>query len=442
MKRSLTTALQAWRASELRKPLVLRGARQVGKTHLLTEFGQTAFRALHVLNFQSDPAAASLFEGNLTPARLLQRIELYLDVDIDISEDLLFLDEIQDCPRALTSLKFFAEQLPQLAVASAGSLLGVVHSESAFPVGKVSFLDLRPLSFYEFLDAVGQARTLAYLQELTLGEAIPDAIHEQLTHWVRCYTVVGGMPASVLAFVAGGALHRGFDGARTVQRDLLDAYTRDFAKYTDHRRTDRIQQVFEHIPAMLSRESRKFVPSAIRKGSRHATYESAIDWLVNAGLVHRVSICNSGELPFAAHTRSNRFKLYLVDVGLLGALADLSPAALYELSPDSGFRTFRGPTTENLVAQEFLAQGVVRRLFSWATNTAELEFLVEHEGRVLPVEVKAGRSGKLKSLTSFADRYPDATAFRTRLSARPFQVRGDMHSYPFYLAGRFPMSET
>jgi len=298
---------------------VLRGARQTGKTHLLSEFGRSHFRAVHRIDFQEDPAACTLFAGALTPRRLVSAIELYLDTDIDLGTDLLFLDELQDCPRALTSLKFFCEQLPELAVCSAGSLLGVVHAESSFPVGKVHFLDLHPLSFLEFGAAVGEGRRVEYLQSLTTEDRIPDAVHATLMELVRCYFVVGGMPEAVNAYAAlRDHPRRGFEAARTAQRDLVDAYVRDFAKYADAVRTDRILAVFEGLPAQLAKANKKFIPTQVRPGTRHATFQSAVDWLVAAGLVHRVPIANSGELPFSAFTVPNRFKLYPLDVGLLG----------------------------------------------------------------------------------------------------------------------------
>ena len=305
-------------------------------------------------------------------------------------------------------------------------------------MGKVTFLDLFPLTFPEFLEAIGEERVLSFLSSLGADDEIPEVIHSKVLGFMREYFVVGGMPEVVDAYCDGRSqMNSAFGRARELQLDLLDAYVRDFAKYADSARTDRILAVFNAIPAQLAKDTTKFVPSKVISSGRYAQLESAIDWLIGAGLVHKVPIANSGEQPLSAFTKENRFKLYLFDIGLLGALGGLSPQALY--LENELFATFKGAFCENFIAQEFIGAGS-GPLFAWANNTAEVEFLRTVKSQVLPVEVKAGKSGKLKSLNVFSDKYNPP--YRTRFSARNLEVNNQaaMHSYPLYLAFRFPLA--
>jgi predicted AAA+ superfamily ATPase len=401
------------------------------------EFGSHHFPACHSVNFQENPELESIFEGALSPAGIIESLEFFLDTNINIQTDLLIFDEIQDCPRALTSIKYFCEKMPELALCCAGSLLGVVHAEESFPVGKVTFLDLYPLSFTEFLGAVGEERMLAYVQSVHLETKIPKLIHESLLDLLKEYLIVGGLPEVVDVYRHNRAGRReAFEQVRVRQRDLLNAYAQDFAKYAGSLRSDRIYAVFSSIPAQLAKENKKFATSKVISGGRYSTLQSAIDWLEGAGLVIKVPIANAGELPFSAFTQENRFKLYFFDTGLLGALAQLSPSALYKET--NLFATFKGAFCENFVAQE-LTQATAKTLYSWMSNTAEIEFMLEVDGKVLPIEVKSGLSGKLKSLNIFAQKY--GSTYRTRFSSRNLEINTEaaMHSYPLYLSGRFPL---
>ncbi len=435
--RNITQDLIAWKQASLRKPLVLRGARQTGKSYALMEFGKQHFPACHVLNFQEDPGLDTLFQGSLSPTGIIQSLEFFLETDINTQTDLVIFDEIQDCPRALTSIKYFCEKMPELALCCAGSLLGLVHSEDSFPVGKATFLDLYPLSFMEFLGAIDETRMLTFLQNIDQDTRIPELIHASLLDLLKEYFIVGGLPEVVDVYRRNREYRRAaFEQARACQQDLLDAYVRDFAKYADSVRADRILAVFSAIPAQLAKENKKFMPSGVIAAGSYSALQSAIDWLAGAGLVIKTPIANSGELPFSTFTRENRFKLYIFDTGLLGALARLSPGALY-LEADL-FATFKGAFCENFIAQE-LRQSVAKTLYCWMNNTAEVEFMLEIDGQVLPIEVKAGKSGKLKSLNVFAQKY--APPYRTRFSARNLEINDEaaMHSYPLYLSGRFPL---
>ncbi len=437
MKRTLYNKLLAWKESKFRKPLILKGARQTGKTFLLLEFGKNEFRAVHHFNFQKDKSACEIFSDDLSPSSILEAMEFYLDSRIDKDNDLVFFDEIQDCPRALTSLKYFYEDMPQLAVACAGSLLGVTHSKEPFPVGMVSFLHLFPMSFEEFLLAIGDERGFKKLRSISKGETLSKSVHKHYMNHLREYFVVGGMPEVVKTYLENSTSKaEAFLKAREKQTELITAYMSDFSKYSGKIRGNEIVAVFESTPAQLARENKKFMAKEVHPSGRFSQLRSPVDWLCGAGLSIKVKIANSGQIPFTAFTKENRFKLYLFDIGILGGLAQLHPKNIFQQS--DLFSTFKGAFCENFVAQEFLYSGS-GNLYSWMRNTAEIEFLREVNGDVLPVEVKAGYSGKLKSLNVFASKYD--VPYRTRISARnlEFSESAKMHNYPLYLAYRFPL---
>ena len=437
MKRTLYEKLIKWKNSSDRKPLILKGARQTGKTYLLSKFCKREFNNFHYLNFQKNRELSEIFDGSLSPHVILELLEFILGTTIEIEKDIVFFDEIQDCPKALTSLKYFCEDMPRLALVCAGSLLGVVHSDSAFPVGKVSFLNLYPMSFEEFLIAIGDTKSLSYIDKLTINDLIPSIVHNHLMTILKEYLVVGGMPEVVSLYIQNRETKSsGFEKVREKQNELITSYLGDFSKYSEKVRSTEIVSVIESIPAQLAMDNKKFVSSQVKSGGRFSQLRSSIDWLTGAGLVIKVKIVNSGELPFAAFTKENRFKLYLFDVGLLGALGNLSPKTIY--LQNNLFATFKGAFCENFVAQEFLYTDP-RPLFSWANNTSEIEFMKEWNGAVYPIEVKAGLSGKLKSLNVFSQKYN--SPYRTRISGRNFEIKDEvkMHSYPLYMAYKFPL---
>ncbi|MBW2700143.1 MAG: ATP-binding protein [Deltaproteobacteria bacterium] len=437
LQRSIEKDLLAWKTSNPRKPLILKGARQTGKTFSLNVFGKGYFSRVHHLNFQKNKELRSIFDGSLDPERLIESIEFVLDCSIDQVADLLFLDEIQDCPAAITSLKYFHEDMSHMAICAAGSLLGVTQPEVPFPVGQVTFLTMRPLSFEEFLLAIGEKRTYSALRATRPPGPLAAVVHHHALSLLNEYFVTGGMPEVVASYALHRTdKHRALAQVRHIQNDLITASMGDFSKYSGKVDATVIASLFESIPAQLARENKKFKTSSVMPGGRFSRLQSSIDWLVAAGLAIRVKMTNSGELPFAAFTKENAFKLYLYDIGILGALAGLSPRVL--MTASEPFATFKGAFCENFVAQEFLYSGV-DSLYSWSSNKAEVEFLREVEGEVFPVEVKAGLSGKLKSLKVFQQKYRCKN--RVRISARNLEInhQANMHSYPLYLAHRFPL---
>jgi len=435
MKRDILEKLSVWKNSADRKPLILSGARQVGKTYSLIEFGQSEFKRFHYLNFQEDKSLATIFEGSLSPETIIESIQFVLKRTINFHEDLIIFDEIQDCPRALTSLKYFCEDKPEIALCCAGSLLGVVYSDGSFPVGKVNFLKMFPVSFEEFLSGIGDVQGYEKLRKVPLDQSIPEVVHTHLVKRLREYMIVGGLPEVVRLYARHQEnKYEAFEKVRQRQKELIASYMGDFSKYSGKVRANDIAAIFESIPSQLARENKKFKASDAVPSGRFAKLQSGIDWLVGAGLVIKVKVTNSAELPLSAFTKPNRFKLYLFDIGILGALGQLSANVIY--SGVELFSTFKGAFCENYVAQEFVCSGI-DSIYAWANNTAEIEFLREKEGLVYPIEVKAGLSGKLKSLNVFAQKYK--SPYRIRLSARNLEVNegAEMHSYPLYLAHRF-----
>jgi len=437
MERTIYKKLIAWKNEEDRKPLVMKGARQTGKTYVTLAFGRNEFRRVHHINFQKDRDASALFVNNLTPTSIIESLEFYLDATIDLQKDLIFFDEIQDAPRALTSLKYFYEEMPTLKIICAGSLLGVSQSEEPFPVGKVTFLNLYPMSFEEFLMALSDTKALKALKAIQYPSGVSPLIHDYLMKRLKAYYIVGGMPEAVKCYgLNQDKKIDAFKKVRQRQSDLITAYPGDFSKYSGKARANEIMAVFESIPAQLAKENRKFKASMVMSGGRFSRLKSSIDWLIHAGLLIKVKIANSGEIPFSAFTTDNRFKLYFFDIGLLGAFAGISPQSIF-LENDL-FATFKGAFCENYVAQAFTASGS-GQLYSWMNNTAEVEFIREVDGRVYPVEVKSGASGKLKSLNVFAGKY--SSDYRIRISGMnlEFNEESRFHNYPLYLAGRFPI---
>lgn len=439
MDRTALGNLLAWKIRPNRKPLLLGGTRQVGKTWLLKEFGARAFPRVHYVNLEEQGSLCSVFEGDLNPGRILRELEFALDSRIDPETDLLLLDEVQECPRALTSLKYFAESLPALSLCAAGSLPGLMLSHGSFPVGKVDLLTLHPLSFQEFLDGIGDAKSAVFLRSYVPPDPVPEVVHAHLWERLLCYLVVGGLPEAVSTFrELQGDLFSALQRVRQVQRNLITAYMADMAKHSGKQNSMHLERIWRNVPAQLARTQDGSAPKFRFKDvvpgiAGYDRLSGPIDWLLAARLVSKTQIVGSGQLPFSAYAKESFFKLYLFDVGILGSLAGLPPKTLL----DYDFGTYKGFFAESFVAQEFTAAGA-EELTCWRENTAEVEFLREREGLVLPVEVKSGWVTQSKSLGVFARKYNPP--YRTILSANNVSVdiENKVHRYPLYLAGRFP----
>lgn len=429
--------LVAWRERAERKPVLLEGARQTGKTYILEQFGRDRFRRFHRFDFAEQPALADVFEPDLTPSRIIRDLGLSRDVDIDIGQDLVILDEIQRCPKALASLKYFAEQMPSAFVAGSGSLLGLGLSDDLFPVGKVERLHLYPLSFREFLAGLGADRLAAVWLEMSLSNPVPELVHRKLWEHFKYYLITGGLPEVVEAFRSRfERLSEAFSHVRSLQKGLIDDYVSDIAKHAGNIKAVRIESVFRSVPIQLARETsgvQKFVfRGVLPSASRYATLEGPIAWLQKAGLVHKVRISSRAELPLDASSDERRFKLYLFDVGLLGALLDLPPSTIFGYE----YGRYKGYFAENAVLTELVSRWQCVP-HCWQSNTSEIEFLLNVNGEVVPVEVKAGINTKAKSLRVFHEKFRPRRSLL--LTAAPMSMPGAGRAHlPLYLASRFP----
>lgn len=429
MHRRALAALQAWKDDHSRKPLLVRGARQVGKSWLLREFGRTAYARTAHVDCQRDRSVAAIFDGDLDPDRILRGLEAITGVRVDAESTLVVIDEIQHVPSALTSLKYFAEQRPEIHIAAAGSLLGVaLRADASFPVGKVTFIDLHPLDFDEYLRGVGDA----LLADAVGAEdwALLTALRDRLIERLREYLVVGGMPEAVSTFAAGAS----FEEVRAAQKGILLGYENDFAKYASGAESRRVAEVWASIPSQLARENRRFILGQVRDGARAREFEGALQWLEDAGLVWRVTRCEKPGTPVRAYEDRRIFKLFMHDVGLLGAHAGLDPTVVIEGT--RVFAEFKGAMVEQYVLQEIVAATDGAPMY-WARGAdrsqAEVDFLLPRSGTLIPIEVKAQENLRSKSLRVYIEKYAPETALRFSLADH--RVQDGLENVPLYAIG-------
>lgn len=429
MKRMLMDELVLWKSNPNKKPLVLNGARQVGKTWLLKEFGTRHFESVAYVSLDNDAVARSYFDMDLDAHRIIASLSLQLNMDIVPEKTLIILDEIQACPKAITALKYFCENAPEYAVAAAGSLLGLsAHEGSGFPVGKVNMLDLHPLTFSEFLEATGNGRYAGLIESGDVNLMTPFA--PTLEGLLRRYYVVGGMPGAVSAYLAGDD----FRAARKVQEELLAGYERDFSKRVPPRLLGRMMLAWASIPRHLSRENKRFVFGQVRKGGRAADFEECLAWLEEAGLIHKVQRVDKPGLPLSAYAEQAIFKVFLLDIGLLGAMCELNPEAI--LAGSAVFTEFKGALTEQYMCQELIAScGFTPFYWSAENSTGEIDFLVQDGGKIYPIEVKAEENLKAKSLRAFASKYDGVHARRFSMSG--YRDQDWMRNVPLYAIGHY-----
>jgi predicted AAA+ superfamily ATPase len=415
---------------------VVLGARQVGKTYALEHFGRRSFSASHIINFEQNPLFGDVFQGSLEPSRILQELALVQGRPIDAAVDFLFFDEIQECPRALTSLKYFAEQMPALAICAAGSLLGVHLGDFSYPVGKVEELKMVPMTFDEFLLAGPDPALAAHFQSLSATNLPSEAVHGLLWREFTMYLAVGGMPEVVAAFQSlRSDLWSACEQVRKIQERLTTNHLADMAKHCGKQNAMHLERLWQNIPAQLSRDQTGSAPKFAFKeaipGLRgYDRMAGVIDWLQAAGLILRHPIVNSGHLPFAAHSKENFFKLFVFDTGLLGALSRLPMTNI--LRQDYG--SYKGYYAENFVAQEFHALGW--QTACWREGQAEVEFLCEHEGRAIPAEVKSGQVTQSKSLASFQAKYQPPFSFLLSGKVPCGKAGGAKRHLPLYMASK------
>ena len=410
MQRYALKHLIDWKNKKNHKPLVIQGARQVGKTWLIQEFGKKYYEQVAYINFDVDVKSREIFDVDYDTERLIMDIGLATKTKINAENTLIIFDEIQECPRALTSLKYFRENAPQYDIIVAGSLLGVAcHEGTGFPVGKVSFMNLFPLSFEEFLLAMGEERFVELLNKKDFKTI--KLFNNKYEKLLKQYCYVGGMPEIVQDFVE----NKDFESVRNLQKEILSAYEEDFTKHIPTNTVAKIRLLWKSIPAQLSKENKKFIYGAAKEGARARDFEAALSWLINSGLVYRVNKITKPDLPITAYEDFNSFKLFVLDVGLLGAMTDLQADTI--IDGNRIFEEFKGAIAEQYVLQQFKT---IKDLpvFYWSNETsrAEIDFVIQIKSDVVPVEVKAERNLQAKSLKVYMEKFKPNYAIRTSMA--------------------------
>ena len=410
MQRYALKHLIDWKNKKNHKPLVIQGARQVGKTWLMQEFGEKYYEQVAYINFDVDVKSREIFDVDYDTERLIMDIGLATKTKINAENTLIIFDEIQECPRALTSLKYFRENAPQYDIIVAGSLLGVAcHEGSGFPVGKVSFMNLFPLSFEEFLLAMGEERFVELLNKKDFKTI--KLFNNKYEKLLKQYCYVGGMPEIVQDFVE----NKDFESVRNLQKEILSAYEEDFTKHIPANTVAKIRLLWKSIPAQLSKENKKFIYGAAKEGARARDFEAALSWLINSGLVYKVNKITKPDLPITAYEDFNSFKLFVLDVGLLGAMTDLQADTI--IDGNRIFEEFKGAIAEQYVLQQFKT---IKDLpvFYWSNETsrAEIDFVIQIKSDVVPVEVKAERNLQAKSLKVYMEKFKPNYAIRTSMA--------------------------
>lgn len=427
MKRYTINKLIEWKNNPNKKPLIIRGARQVGKTWLMKEFGKTQYKKTIYINFELEDLMREHFSKDLNTKRIIEGLELEHS-KIDPKNTLIILDEIQECPKALTALKYFYENSPEYQIVAAGSLLGVaIHEQVSFPVGKVDFIDLYPLSFFEFLEANGEEKFVELLQNPN-NENI-KTFKPKYVEWLKKYYYIGGMPEVVNNFIKTND----FQKVRKIQENILDAYTRDFSKHISSIGKLKIDLLWESIPNQLTQESKKFVYKKIKSGARADEFEDALSWLINCGLVYKVNRISKPALPIRAYEDTKAFKLFILDVGLLCALSKLPARTL--IDGDKIFTEFNGALAEQYVLQQLKTIEDMEVAY-WISKSgnAEIDFIIQTNGYVIPVEVKANTNLQAKSLKVYREKFEPEISIRTSLA--DFEINNGLYNIPLFMAGK------
>lgn len=426
IKRADITKLIAWKNSPNRKPLILQGARQVGKTWLLKSFGESNFDAIAYFNFDGKPELKQFFETTKDPKRIIQNLSLVYGKPIVPEKTLIVFDEIQECNDALNSLKYFCEDSPEYCIACAGSLLGVALSRGAsFPVGKVDFLAVNPVSFSEFLQ-YADLMLFEYLEGINSIESIPDIFYNQLLEKFKMYYISGGMPESIVQLIEKSDVEQ----TQIVLQNILNAYFLDFSKHAENKDVQKINYIWTSLPSQLARENKKFLYQTVKPGARAREYEDALLWLLNAGLVKRIYSCKKPSLPLSAYDDLSAFKVYTFDVGLLRRLSHLDPIAIAE--GNRLFSEFKGALTENYILSSLLLQfeGIPRY---WTSgNMAEVDFLIQFKNDIIPIEVKSDENVRSKSLAVYRKEFIPKLSIR--YSLRNLKLEDGLLNIPLFMA--------
>lgn len=425
MYRKVMEKLVKWKDKKERQPLILMGARQVGKTWLMKEFGKQHFEDVCYINFENPTKVEDIFEGTIVPSRIIELLGAYHQKRIQPEKTLIIFDEIQETPRALTALKYFAEEAPEYAICCAGSLLGVtLHEGTSFPVGKVDFITVNPLSFEEFLLANNENMLIEWTKE-HYQEQMPVMLAEKYLDLLKKYFIIGGMPTAVAAWIET----KDFSEVTDRQRRLLLSYENDFSKHAPGNVVPKIHHIWNSIPSQLAKENKKFVYGLAKEGARAREYEDALLWLKDSGLIRRVGLVSGGRLPLKAYEDLKAFKIYHLDVGLLRVLCEIEPEII--LDSEAVFKEFMGALTEQFVLQEFQAIEISPTIYYWSENaTSEVNYIFSYKNKIIPVEAKAGLVVHAQSLKVFCKKYEPKIAIRTSL--KNYHVDNNLINLPLY----------
>jgi predicted AAA+ superfamily ATPase len=424
MKRTAMQHLISWKEKPARKPLLIRGARQVGKTWLMQEFGKNEYEQTVYVNFERTKMFQALFKEDFNIERIINALQIFSGIQITPHNTLIIFDELQEAEGAITALKYFYEDAPEYHIVSAGSLLGVaMHKRTSFPVGKVEFLDLHPLSFIEFLMALGQEALVDLLK--SRDWVLVRTFKTKLIHLLRQYYYIGGMPEAVFSF----SLQSDFQDVREIQKRILISYEQDFSKHAPPEIVPRIRMLWNSIPSQLAKENKKFIYGAIKQGSRSKDYELALSWLIDCGLVYKINRVSKPGIPLKAYEDSSAFKLFIHDTGLLAAMGDMDVRTL--IDGNIIFTEFKDALTEQYVLQQLLSINDMI-VFYWSAekSSSEIDFVLQHSGRVIPVEVKAEENLQAKSLKSFFQKFSPSISIRTSMS--DYREDGWLTNVPLY----------
>lgn len=425
MERHVLQQLKEWKERKDRKPLIVNGARQVGKTWALREFAKREYAKEAYIICRKNELVEQVFKQDFNVERILLSLSAIIHVDITPEDTLIILDEVQEIPEAIEALKYFCENAPEYHIAVAGSLLGIsLHHNVSYPVGKVNEIDMYPMSYGEFLLAKGEKQCYKLLEEKNFE--ITNLLHEKYVDLLRQYYYVGGMPEAVNEYVESGALKE----VRRIQKEILKGYERDFSKHSPKEQIERIKMVWRSIPSQLFKDNKKFIYGALRQGARAKDFEIAIEWLVDSGLLYKVSRCTKPALPLDIYEDFSVFKLYLLDIGLLGAMVNVDPAQI--LINNQIFSEYKGGMTEEYVLQEMKSRNISPIYYHKTDDSRlELDFVIQYNGKLLPIEVKAEGNVRANSLMSLLKANPDLQA--VRLSMLPYKQQEQLFCVPLYV---------
>jgi predicted AAA+ superfamily ATPase len=410
MERTLIHELLMWKEKENRKPLILKGVRQCGKTYLLKDFGNRYYDNVAYFNFEETDSLISVFEKDYDTKRIILELELFGGKSIKPDTTLIILDEIQECGRALTAMKYFCENAPEYHIVCAGSLLGIaLQQQLSFPVGKVDFLTLYPMSFSEFLRACGSETLADYVDNFKKGDTVPEPIGDKLTTFLRQYYITGGMPEVVSTWQKNNNIEE----VERIQQNIINSYELDFAKHAPTKDFPKLTAIWRSIPEQLAKENTKFIFSHVKKGWRSKDLEDALEWLIAAGLVYKVCKIEKPFIPLSSYADDTSFKLYMADIGILRKLSKLPYEVVLDATPN--YKEFKGSLTENYVLCE-LVKSVDETLYYWSSgNTAEVDFILQSASEIVPVEVKSERNVKARSLAEYRKKYTPKYSVKTSM---------------------------